>query len=270
MILVLTLALMQRGRSYTVTGEAKLPILVPSSSEKQEGFATFQVGDSTPQPVRTFRSEDLKHAGTHLSKTAAQHFTAVMMLKRALENPDDPLALQEATRLLETSERQLAGPSGSTGSRYITSRVISWEPFEKATIWPKWLTDQFPDPHATQKGKLDAHKDPYWLLSTALSNELRDARLVLWWVNQKFRPALWCPDMKTAFYARVLLGVVGGKGFCVCPHCCEWFVQDRPDQTYCSVSHREAHRVARWREQQKLKATKKAKKRRKNVTQKAR
>jgi len=85
---------------------------------------------------------------------------------------------------------------------------------------------------------------------------------VLWWTNKTFRPALWCPTMKIAFYARALLG-----GIRICPHCDGLFFQDRPDQNYCSVAHREAHRVARWRLQQKKKTTGKKEN---NVTRKAR
>ena len=87
------------------------------------------------------------------------------------------------------------------------------------------------------------------------------SQLVLWWTGVRFTPAIWCYDMKTAFYVRALLG----KGLRICPHCSEPFPQKRPDQNYCSVAHREAHRVARWRLQQKQKATGKKVK---NVTRK--
>ena len=81
--------------------------------------------------------------------------------------------------------------------------------------------------------------------------ELGDARLVLWWSEDGLKPAIWCREMRTGFYARALLSVVGAKGLRICPHCGEPFLQERSDQDYCSVAHREAYRVARWRSQQK-------------------
>ncbi len=87
------------------------------------------------------------------------------------------------------------------------------------------------------------------------------ARLVLWWNKERFLPAIWCPNLKTAFYARALLDIVGTKSFRLCAFCADWFRQKRTDQDYCSVAHREAHRVARWRANQKLKIQKKGRKR---------
>ena len=39
----------------------------------------------------------------------------------------------------------------------------------------------------------------------------------------------------------------GGPGFRICPYDGEQFFQDRPNQDYCCPAHREAHRVARFR-----------------------
>ena len=44
-------------------------------------------------------------------------------------------------------------------------------------------------------------------------------------------------------------------------YCDKPFFQDRSNQNYCCVAHREAHRVARWRASQKLKAQRKGGKR---------
>jgi len=98
-----------------------------------------------------------------------------------------------------------------------------------------------------------ANADPRWLLSHEVSQALQEARLVLWWNKERFLPAVWCPNLKTAFYARALLDIVGTKSFRVCAYCGDLFRQKRTDQDYCSIAHREAHRVARWRANQKLK-----------------
>jgi len=89
--------------------------------------------------------------------------------------------------------------------------------------------------------------DVGWMFSSVVSGELDSVRLVLWWFGKQFRPALYCPDLKSALFTLILMRIVGGQGWGVCPQCGDFFVQKRADQTYCSVAHREAHRVARWR-----------------------
>ncbi len=269
-ILVLTVLAVQRYRTNTVTEEAKLPVLVSASARESEGVATFGVEDRAPLYVRAFRDADLRAARKHLGEHAAQRFTAVMRLKKALENPNDPIAIQESIRALaEANERLRSGPENPLRApippEVPASLVVD---FAHGNYPPRLIIERMEHQLGLRPGP-KASKDPGWMLSYVLSAELREVHLVLWWTKQRFKPALWCPDMKTAFYVRVLLGVVAGKGFCVCPHCEAWFVQDRPDQTYCSVAHREAHRVARWRAQQKQKATQ-GSKRRRNGTQKTR
>jgi hypothetical protein len=184
---------------------------------------------------------------------------------------DEPLALQEALRELDSADALLrAGPEHPLRSPVppdVPESLV--KDFAAGKYTSRFMIERM-EHHLGLRPGPHAQKDPRWLLSYVISMELQKSRFVLWWTREKFRPAIWCPDIKTALYARVLLGVVGGKGFCMCPHCSLWFVQDRPDQTYCSISHREAHRVARWRAQQKLKETEKGKTRRKNGTQKAR
>ena len=244
-------------------------MLIPASPREKEGVATFAMMDEPPQPVRRFRTEDLKDASKKLSRDEAGRFIAVIRLKKALENPDDLAAINEATRALQPFAPQPYGPENPFGGSIPVVRVISRDPYKERIFWPKWMVEKIGSSFGMDSNSY-ARVDPRVLLSYVLSNEIRDARLVLWWADSKFRPALWCPDMRIAFYARVLLGVIGGKGFGVCPHCGVGFVQDRPDQAYCSISHREAHRVARWREKQKLKATEKGKRRREDGTKKAR
>jgi hypothetical protein len=264
-----TVLLMKRGSKNTVTDEAKLPVLVPCSAAEMEGFATFGPEDGPPQTVRIFVDADLKKAKKHLPGLALQRWVAVMKLKQALESPDDSMARQDALRALDEVDQLLRSGAESPLRAPIPPEVPAnlVEDFAHGKYSPQMMIELMehnlglrPGPHAKT--------DPGWLLSYVLSMELREARLVLWWRDKSFRPALWCPDMKTAWYARALLKVVGGKGFCICPHCGAWFVQDRPDQIYCKVSHREAYRVARWREQKKQNATEKGNKRRINGAEK--
>jgi hypothetical protein len=96
-------------------------------------------------------------------------------------------------------------------------------------------------------------KDARWLLSRQISRELPSVQLVLWWAGGYFTPALYCPYRPSALYVRALLRLGGNtKALAVCPHCGNVFIQARRDQQYCSVAHREVHRVARWRAQKKI------------------
>lgn len=250
---------MQRDHNNTVTPIKKtLPVLIPSSPQEQEGVATFQQ-ELGVQPVRTFRNNDASNANLkkNLSELERQHFFAVIELKEALQKPTDTIALENAFRRLLRwyellqAESQL-DPYTEEAKRGF-AKLIGLPPQEAL----KHLQGLRPGPRASQ--------DPGWLLSYEVSTVLsgvNGAQFVLWWTNGTFKPALWCPTIKIAFYARALLG-----GIRICPHCSDLFFQERPDQDYCSVAHREAHRVARWRLQQKKKATRKKEK---NVTRKTR
>jgi hypothetical protein len=239
----------QRVRINTVTD---FPVLIPANANEQEGVATFLTELGPPEPVRAMRNSDLKGASRVMSEHEAKHFSAVMMLRRALGSRPDPLALHKASELLRDAydlkrkERidVHAGDSSREDSDFarvlaaisgIASRKEALEVYEGLRPGPR------------------ASADARWLLSYEVSSALREARLVLWWNRERFLPAVWCPDIKIAFYARALLDIVGTKSFRVCPFCGDLFRQRRPDQEYCSISHREAHRVARWRASQKLK-----------------
>jgi len=115
----------------------------------------------------------------------------------------------------------------------------------------------------------NAERDPKWLLSYLLSDALSNARLVLWSSPSGLRPGLYCPDMKTAYFAFFLTKIfLGGGGWGVCPKCGRVFVKNRADQNYCTISHREAHSVARWRARQEEQSTMKGRKQ--DVTRKTR
>ena len=262
---------MTRDSNNAVTGESNLALLVPASAREMEGFATFGPEDGRPQPVRAFRDADLEKASKHLPGLNLQRWIAVMKLKKALERPDDLTAQQDAVCELNRFDELIRGgdenPLRSKFPPEVPKSLVYDFAHDKYS--PQVMIELM-EHHLGLRPGPRARKEPAWLLSYVLSMELREARLVLWWIKQSFKPALWCPDMKTAWYARALLGVVGGKGFCKCPQCGVLFVQDRPDQVYCKVSHRESHRVARWRAQQKRTGPEKRRTRRKNVTEKAR
>jgi hypothetical protein len=252
--------LMQRGHNNTVT---KLPILIPATQGREEGFATFE-SELQIQPVRALSNGDLKGASSAMRPEEAKHFYAVTMLTQALGANPDRLAIKRATDLLREAydlKKKERGPL-FTLNESEQSQVgsvltgLMGLPAKKAEQALQVLEGLRPGPQAS--------KNVRWLLSYEISEALRDARLVLWWTGRAFQPAIWCPTLQTAFYARALLAVVGVTGFRVCPYCGEPFFQKRSDQDYCKIPHREAHRVARWRSRQKSKGPKNKKKRRRN------
>ncbi|HLJ85728.1 MAG TPA: hypothetical protein VKZ53_02840, partial [Candidatus Angelobacter sp.] len=229
---------MQRGRNKAVTG---FPILIPTTPQKAEGFAAFQGKKNNIGPVRALRSNDLEGSRKSMSEHEAKHFSAITLLIQALGKVPDLLAITRAGEHLSEAY-SLKIKSDETAGR-------SFQPFperenaeEERTNFARSLTELLSIPAGTDvRALLKAEKcrDPRWLLSYEVSKALKDTKLVLWWNGESFKPAIWCPELKIAFYARAVMGTLR-----ICPHCSEPFAPERPDQDYCSVAHREAHRVA--------------------------
>jgi hypothetical protein len=253
----------QRGMYNSVTSPIKIPVLVPGNAENNDGQQTFGVELSASRFVRILGNDDLRDAQRYFTEAEAQHFHAVIAITQAFQKPDDFVALdkaliayQKAQELRVDQGRKELDDLADLGP--LLAPLMGLPP-DKAVE------------HFSGLGPgLQARKDVRRLLSFELSESLDDARLVLWWTGTDFRPAIWCPAMKTGFYARALLSVVGGTGIRVCPHCGGAFLQERSDQFYCSIAHREAHRVARWRLKKKTEKSKKIKKRKNHGPGKAR
>jgi hypothetical protein len=99
-------------------------------------------------------------------------------------------------------------------------------------------------------------RDLSWLASKALEG----ARMVFWIKGQpiesgavirgEFMPGIYCPTRKTAIAMKMILS----NSVRICPHCDSLFSVKLPKQQCCSISCREAHRVARWRDRKKGRA----------------
>ncbi len=251
---------MQRANNNTVT---EVPVLIPCARNEQQGLATFlgELGFEN-QPVRPLTDGDLDKKSTNhplrtLWDTERKFFAALVNLLDGVQDKDQLAITRGRERLVEAIALRDGVDVGPDTLR-AASNMRGLKPGEAEKIALD-LSTLGPRSSADEK----------WLLSTYFSEALDSVRLVLWWSGYEFRPALYCPDLKSALYTFVLMRVVAGRGWGVCPFCGLFFVQTRSDQNYCSVAHREAHRVARWRAAQVVKSKKKAK-RRKNVTRKAR
>jgi hypothetical protein len=74
-----------------------------------------------------------------------------------------------------------------------------------------------------------------------VTEALASTELVLWFSprRQRFTPAFYCPDLKTALWVRYLIDMRA------CPHCGKFFVPAASNVLYCCGEHREAYRVSR-------------------------
>jgi hypothetical protein len=253
--------LMQRDRNKTVT---QLVVLVPCQPEEQDGVATFLTELASPQPVRVVVDADFS-AGTRQMKQAisamfdyeGERFKAVLGLVSALQTRDG-LAIANArnsvmkalTMIREGDKKLGVMPAREDDLEFgrILISVFGLAPGQEKQAIARW--------NGYCLGP-KAEKDHKWLLSQLVSNALDSARLVLWWSGKRFQPAIYCPNPKTAIYTFLLMKIAAGQGWGVCPYCGQFFIQKRSDQSYCTIAHREAHRVSRWRAGQSTKLRKK-------------
>ena len=83
-----------------------------------------------------------------------------------------------------------------------------------------------------------------WNYSGLFTEALKNTRFVMWGSEtyNRFLPALFCRDKKTAVFAMRLAGSLR-----VCPKCDAPFVPSAGNVDYCCIEHREAYRIARFR-----------------------
>jgi len=252
LILLLTLLLVQRDRIKTVTQD--LPILVPCGSSEQDGVATFGPEFGTPKPVRVVSNADfgcksrgMKEALSGMWVEEREQFRAILALISGLRK-QDRLAIAKARdhvgRALaaryETDKKLGIAQSLEDDSDFGRSLIslFGLEPGKEKEALKRW--------GGYRKGPR-AEADDRWLLSQLMTEALSSVRLVLWWSGTQLKPALYCPEAKAAVYTFLLRSIVVGKGWGLCPYCGDFFFRSRSDQNYCTIPHREAHRVARWR-----------------------
>lgn len=220
---------MQRGLYKAVT---HLPVLISCTVEKKQGDV---VSSGFTVAVREVTEEDKnKNFGLAQGKEV-QHFTAIVHLLTAMAKKDRVAARTALQRLSDLRAvrakalgeypaqfgRLLAGYYGLQPAQEREAIEI----FEGRCLLP------------TVRG------NPEKVLWDEINEKLLQVQLVPWWKKGEIIPALYCSDPKVVPYVYLLVH----KKWGLCSHCGEWFRKDRPDQEYCTIAHREAHRVARWR-----------------------
>jgi hypothetical protein len=260
---------MNRDRYETVTSKEIFAILIPTSPDKAMGEATFQMELGPPVPVRAVTLQELKSAARKMKEVEGDYFLALLTLRGALEARDELLMakakerLEKVYRSREAKRALTESPEDDESQRQfgeVLATLIGLPPDESE----KHFAGLRPGPRAKA--------DPSRLLSYEVSQRVANSKIVLWWMDGEFRPAIYCEDIESALYIHTFfIAPTGGLGFRICPYDGEQFFQDRPNQEYCLPAHREAHRVARFRNRKKLETAKaKTNRRKSNGTQKTR
>lgn len=231
-------------------GEAFLPVLL--------GGANSWLHDSSV-PVRRFSDSDFKDA-TNQMRGNQRHLIALLHLQTAI-------AMKQEDGVAKARQEFCAGVVDSFREHY--QRKDVWDEEDEAQLqalvkrveqmkessrnrYKKQPTDPFERCEwVLQRYRTEAASTIY---AREMVNVLHGADLILWRMGTRFTPAFFCGTHHTAVYAMVLFG----KRWRICPYaaCGKWFVPRLPTQDYCCPQHREAHRVARWRERLKKKPKK--------------
>jgi hypothetical protein len=185
----------------------------------------------------------------------AERFHAVFAYMAAMPK-GDPLALQKAVAHFDKALAMKRRSDDKRSPNLQPERWVGTEWAQVCTIAQGLRPEEqlkALEIYGGYRPAVSAEKNPNWRVCWELSDAVKSTRFVLWWNGKRFSPALFCSDLKTAVHVQALLRIAGGQAFRVCPYCDKAFLQDRSNQDYCCLAHREAHRVARWRAKQKAK-----------------
>jgi hypothetical protein len=187
-----------------------LPVLIPAGGDKPEGVGTVRMngpsGTVFVQDGISTRIQPVRQF-RRTGEPASRRFSAIaklFSLRFGKKIDYSLLQLQETFRTL------LADVSGTPLADATSKQAIEN---------PKKVADR-------------------WLLPL-FNQEIRSARLVMWWSPRKLSlvPAVFCPDRETALFVDLLF-----SGVTACLGCGKLFTPHRPNQLYhdflCANRHR--------------------------------
>jgi hypothetical protein len=270
--------MVNRDRYKTVTG---FVLLVQASESDAIGEPTFLSELELSTGVRPISLEEIKREARQLKGVDSEHFNALLALRGALESQDN-LALKRASERMEKvyRMREVAVSKYEDEGFFEPVGVKSYARIlgQKPEYIGKYMQGKLPGPKAAN--------DPARVLSYEVSvgvgsvtifnpahrrKSYEEPQIVLWWFEGAPRPAIYCRDARAALYIHTFfLAPAGALSFRICPYDGEQFFQERPNQDYCCVAHREAHRVARFRDNKKRKEAVQERKGKPRGTQKTR
>jgi hypothetical protein len=242
--------------------DTNVPILVPCDPRNHDGIATFLAYSLGDVCVRVLGPGDFHEMAFKALGTKAQReLRELIALRQGLAVKEEP-SVWVGRLLWNKPKEKRMGRKVAVALRRDIQKLGH----------PSMRTERL-------MGGTRLHGDPLRFLSVALSKKLSEARLVLWWKGEprplrpfrhddvelrdriahflhwrrkEYVPAVFCPDMETAFYVYVMFTFTG-KGLAICQECGEVFQKPHPDSMYCCFSHGEAYRIRRWRETQRQK-----------------
>lgn len=242
-----------------------LPILIPCFNKgEDEGQALFHVSPrwnadllrlASAAPVRRFTDGDFTDALKLMGDGETKRFIALRVLQTAIVSKQREdikaarkklcAALASDCKKIESSFRpEEKGRQKKKHANYEEGSLMGkmarmFEPCDLADE-AKIMTERY------------LTEDPVLLFAAEMSGAMKNVQLVLWRSGTSLIPAFYATDHAAAAYATAFFG----RRWKVCPYsgCGKWFISNRADKEYCCAAHRDAHRVARWREQQKAKS----------------
>jgi hypothetical protein len=257
---MVTVIVVKRDRYKAVS--TTVPLLIPCLAGEVGQHAAFvpALPGSHPLRVRALSFDEAANALRETQRHAERgYYGGVVALLQAIQSGNRE-AQELACQRLQFPPSQEQDIMKRVGTDWIRSTPLST--IERAIAEDKDTSESVRKLLLVAIRSLRGVHEPHRFLCYEVTRTLLErVRLVLWWDGEHFLPALYCEDRTTALYVRVLLKAARGRGLANCLKCGEWFVQDRANQDYCSIAHREAHRVARWRSHQKHIATRKGSKR---------
>jgi hypothetical protein len=252
-------------KTQTGPHAVSLPILIRCMKKgDEEGEALLlspPLGDAVLSrrplslPVRRFKDADFRYAQELMGNSGTQRFVALRLLQTAIarKQQEDIKSARDKLCAAAAYEHKLA-------KRWSKAMGTFKQRKKLASIYPEGsLEDEVY--HMVHCGDLTDEinaltvryqtDDAVRLFAAEMSGVLKDnVHLVLWLSGTRSMPALFCDDPVPAAYAYALFG----SRWKVCPYsaCGKWFIPTQTQQDYCCPAHRDAHRVARWRERHKV------------------
>ena len=208
------------------TSREILPILIPcEKGEPPDGVANFQLIEEgggvykSGGNVRLLRNRDILEGA----------------LRKTL-NPEDYDLL---TGILDLKEARETATLDLKKARIKIDSLLLARAYQKLAKHLGWtdIIRKYPLPSAAWA---NVH------VPRLATESMAAARLVLWYSKRlgRFIPAIHCPNLRTAIFARAFLTLQ------TCPKCGEVFLPDKKNRIYCRPAHGQAHRVARMRAKQ--------------------
>lgn len=195
-------------KSRPLQSVTTLPILVDATLEQAEGVYLLPTG--TTKNVRVLRRDEERTS--HKNKEALDKHYALTKLRSAAigKNAED---LREAAEELQQWR---------------------WRPTAHFKVTENWADARVMQ-HTARL-----------IFSELMSGALANARLVMWWPATGrtlfLSPAIYCPDLDTALFARFAL-----QGYRLCKKCKTPFYPMPPQRLYCQPSHGVAYRTQKSR-----------------------